>query len=413
MNVLHLVAGNLDEGAAKGAYILHENIMSAGVESTLLTNSFIQEGYKNIHTVSKGFLGRTSSAIRMKLDNTYKLFYEDQSDLKFSPGFFGFDFTKTDQYKKADILHLHWVCNGLLNAKDLGSIDKPIVWTLRDMWPMTGGCHYSVQCSKFEEECGACPHLGSVKENDLSRFLQKRKKRYYPDHITFIGISNWITRQAQKSSLLRDFSIHTISNNIDLNSFYQSDKIEAKNFFNLPFDKPTILVGAQYLHSVYKGYDILLKILDKLDPEIEVLLCGRRKPVELNKINPNIRYIGFLNDTNLQKAYSAADVFISPSRMEAFGKTVAEAMACGTPAVCFDETGSADIINHKKNGYLASPFSVDSMIEGIDYILNHEDYISLSKNAKEKVEKNFGAETIASQYIALYERLLSQNQIHA
>lgn len=406
MKILHVVAGNLDEGAAQGAYILHKNLLASGVHSLILTNSLITEGYKKIHSVSDGFLGRMRTTLRMRLDNAHKLIY-DREKIKFSPGFIGYDITKLDVFHKADIIHLHWICNGFIDVKHFRKIKKPIVWTLRDMWPMTGGCHYSLQCNRYQQECGTCPHLGSNRDNDLSTILQKRKKRSYPDHIRFVGISNWIAEKAAESRLLKNYKIETIYNNIDLSSFFPSLKAEAKNYFNLSPDKPVILFGAQYINSSYKGIDILLEVLKKLDVNTQVVCFGRDAPAVLRDLHLNHSHLGFLKPDELRKAYTAADVFISTSRMEAFGKTVAEAMACGTPAVCFDETGSADIVDHKLNGYLAEPFKADDIIAGIKYVVENPEYDSLSNHAIEKIKRIFDPNILTQEYIRLYEKILT------
>lgn len=407
MKVLHIVGGDLDEGAAQGAYILHENLLSQGVDSSILTNSSQTSGYKGVYSISDGFIEKIKASARMRLDNVHKLIYGEKN-VKFSPGFFGYDITKLDLFQNADIIHLHWICNGFVDIKNLQKINKPIVWTLRDMWAMTGGCHYSLGCDRFEHQCGKCPHLDSQRERDISTILQERKKEVYKKEIRFVGISNWITDQAKRSSLLRDYNIKTISNNIDLKKFFPSEKTEARKNLQLPNDKPILLFGAQYVNSAYKGYDILLEILMKLDFEACVVFFGRNSPSKIRNPKIESRYLGYLSKQELQKAYSAADVFISTSKMEAFGKTVAESMACGTPVVCFDETGSADIVDHKINGYLAKQFETDDMITGIKYLLEEADDSTFGSHAIEKVNRCFDGNIIAEKYVDLYNQVINE-----
>jgi glycosyltransferase involved in cell wall biosynthesis len=120
--------------------------------------------------------------------------------------------------------------------------------------------------------------------------------------------------------------------------------------------------------------------------------------------------LGYLSKQQLQQAYSAADLFISTSKMEAFGKTVAESMACGTPVVCFDETGSADIVDHKMNGYLAKPFQTEDMITGIKYLLERSHDDSFTRCAIEKVSRCFDGNTIAEKYVDLYNQVLNKER---
>jgi glycosyltransferase involved in cell wall biosynthesis len=406
MKILQVVGGNLDEGAAKGAFLLHEQLRLEGVQSTLFTNSITDFDKEGVHSTSKRFFAIKKTALIRRLDNFYKLFYENRKELKFSPGIFGINIQKTREFSEADLIHLHWICNGFIDIKYLSGIDKPIVWTLRDMWPFTGGCHYSLDCDKFQTKCGSCPQLGSKRKRDLSTFIQKRKQKAYPDHITYVGISNWMTEQAKKSRLIGDSRVEMIPNNIDLKHFYSSDKDEARNYFNLPSDKPILLFGSHYLKSIYKGYDILFEVLDNMDLDVQILYFGRNDTDELKQLSMDATYLGFLNTTEMRMAYTAADVFISPSRAESFGKTVAESMACGTPVVCFDDTGSADIVDHKTNGYLAQPYSTDDIISGVKYVLNHPDSKALAKNAIEKA-KVYDPKDVARKYLDLYSRILA------
>jgi len=115
---------------------------------------------------------------------------------------------------------------------------------------------------------------------------------------------------------------------------------------------------------------------------------------------------GFLYDlVSLRLLYSGADVFVAPSIMDAFGKTIAESMACGTPVVCFDVTGPKDIVTHKIDGYLAKPFDTDDLANGIEWIINNEDYDKLCRNAREKVLREFDSKVVARKYIKLYEEV--------
>jgi glycosyltransferase involved in cell wall biosynthesis len=116
-----------------------------------------------------------------------------------------------------------------------------------------------------------------------------------------------------------------------------------------------------------------------------------------------VRYVGLLSDMrDLVKLYQAADVTVMPSLYETFGQTISEAMACGCPAVSFDNSGQTDIIDHKINGYLAAYQSVDDLAKGIHWVLSDADYASLSAKATEKVRCYYAEWIVAGQYIDLY-----------
>jgi hypothetical protein len=138
--------------------------------------------------------------------------------VEFNTGFDGIDITRHPSYADADLVHLHWV-NGLVGVRTLSKIKKPVLWTLRDMWPITGGCHYSLDCTRFKKACGQCPQLGSARDRDLSRWVVRRKERTLPSHMRVVGISHWLSECARQSTLFRKFPVATISNGVDTQGF--------------------------------------------------------------------------------------------------------------------------------------------------------------------------------------------------
>ena len=178
MNVVHLVSGELTGGAAKGAYWLHSGLLNLGQNSHIINNSRnLQSSYKNVHNIIKSDIQKIKSFVFPQLSLLPVRAYTKRKNLIFSTGFDGYDFTKLDCYKNADIIHLHWI-NNLVSMRSLRNVSKPIVWTLRDMWPLTGGCHVSYNCDRYKEGCGKCPQLGSNFQYDLSYFILKYKIKY-------------------------------------------------------------------------------------------------------------------------------------------------------------------------------------------------------------------------------------------
>jgi len=408
MKILHLVGGELSCGAARGAYWLHLGLKSLGVDSTILTNSTTTFSDESIITTSKTKKDKFCSLIRIELDGLPATFYRKRRRHIFSSGLIGFDFTKTKVFKEAEILHLHWINGGFVNVKHLWKIDRPIVWTMRDMWPMTGGCHYAMECNRYMLGCGQCPQLGSRRSWDLSRFIAQYKKHFIPRETTVVGISNWLADCARASWVFEGCAVHVISNNIDTRTFFPVDQQQARQALGLDAKKIVVLVGAQNVMDFYKGFDLLVDALNSIDRH-DVQLCsfGRTSPDCQEKLGSDHTSLGFLNDNiSLRLAYSAADVFVAPSRMDAFGKTIAEAMACGTPVVCFDATGPKDIVDHKINGYLAKPYSSEDLANGIKWIINSANRKELRKNAKKKVVDTFDSKVVAETYIELYKKVL-------
>ena len=227
MKILHLVAGELNGGAARGAYWLHAALRELGVDSRILGNARDIDGYESVDSVANSGLGKIKVAVSRRIGRAPIRLYRGRREIDFNTGFDGVDITRHSAYVSADLVHLHWV-NGLVGVKALRKIEKPIVWTLRDMWPMTGGCHHSLDCERFQDACGMCPQLGSTCEHDLTWLVLRRKQRAMPRHLRIVGLSRWLSDRARQSALLARFPISTIGNNIDTQAFTPFDKSLAR-----------------------------------------------------------------------------------------------------------------------------------------------------------------------------------------
>ncbi len=339
-------------------------------------------------------------------------FYRNRQPWIFNTGLDGIDFTRHPAYKVADIVHLHWV-SGLVATRTLRKMDKPALWTMRDMWPFTGGCHYSMGCERYESGCGACPQLGSNTNFDLSRLVVWSKRRYLSKRTRIVGISRWLSECAKRSAVLQDFEIQTISNNVDTREFYPVDPVTARKALGLPLNKKIVLAGAQSLSDFYKGFDLFREALAELrSPDVHILLVGNDPSDDFKGGRHTASSLVFLNSVeSIRLAYSAADVFVAPSRMEAFGKMLVEAMACGTPVVCFDSTGPADIVEHKVTGYKAVPFRPVNLAEGIDWCLSLDQaqarFVKLASRAR--AVSYFDSAVIAAKYVQLYKEILASS----
>lgn len=405
---MHVIGGDLSGGAARGAYWLHQGLLEHGIDSRVFTSSKETYGDKTVTSIGADKKGKLASIIRQQADAGLQRLYRHRQQVIFSTGLFGYDFTRTEVYRQADIVHLHWICGGMVNMRHLAKVKKPMVWTMRDMWTMTGGCHYAMECERYTAGCGRCRQLGSSRERDLSRLVYWRKKRYLPRDLKLVGISHWLSDCARQSSLFQDFDVRTIHNNVSTQEFFPIEKTAAKQMLGVPADRPVVLVGAQNMESFYKGFGAFSQAAKVLDSDVMLLFFGKLDQSTTESLKHDFISLGFLHDTvSLRLAYSAADVFVAPSRMDAFGKTLAESMACGTPVVCFDATGPKDIVDHKVNGYKAIPFEAEDLAKGIEWVLTEADAEILSNNARQKVVSNFDSKVIASQYVSLYQSMLN------
>ena len=412
MKILHLVSGDLSGGAARGAYWLHRGLLNFGVKSRLLNNGRFYFQDDSVVSLASSSIQKVKFKLLAQLGRLPLLLYSNRKPMIFNTGFWGVDFIRHPAYKDADLIHLHWI-NGLVAVRTLRKVKKPIVWTMRDMWPLTGGCHYAVvdDCQRYVAGCGRCPQLASKREGDLTRLIIKNKCASFPRGMHVVGISSWLSDCARRSKVFKGFTVETISNNIDTKEFYPEDSLVARKVLGLPLHKKIVLVGSQSVDDFYKGFDLFVSAIDLLNrDDVHVVLFGRTTLSNPKRFECSHTSIGFLSDIiSLRLVYSAADVFVAPSRMEAFGKTLAEAMACGTPVVCFDATGTADVVEHKVTGYKAKPFDVSDLQKGIQWVLSRDavESLMLRKNARCRSVEKFDSLVIAKQYVELYRKLIS------
>ena len=408
MKILHIVSGDLKGGAARGAYWLHQGLISEGIESKIFNNTPKSDNDNNVVTFTNNKKNLWLDFFYKKIEKLPLKVYKNKTNHVFSTGIIGFDITKHPLYNWAEIIHLHWINNAFISIKNLHKIKKPIVWTLRDMWPFTGGCHTTIDCNKYKTGCGSCPQLGSNKNNDLSRKIIKSKQKNIPSHAYIVGVTPWISNEAKESIVFKDFHVSCIYNNINCNLFFPLNKQIAREALNIKTNKKIILVGAQYTYDYFKGFDKFLQALQSLDEQkYLVLFFGRLGADVESSIKFEYKNFGFIrDDITLRLLYSAADVFVNPSLIESFGKTTAESMACGTPVVCFDATGSRYIVDHQVNGYRAEPYNPIDLSNGIEWIIKNKKYNSIALNAEQKVIQNFDSQLIAKQYVNLYENIL-------
>ncbi len=402
IKVLHVVGGPLRYGASKGANILHKALLELNIQSKILNDSPHDKGEENFDKdvifINDNFLKKIINIIFLYLEKIIKLMYLNRPAETFTLGFFGFNITNTKEYKEADIIHLHWLNQGFISLSSLSKINKPVIWTMRDMWAFTGGNHYSMGFENYESSY-------------LSKLMQNFKRKNYNKNFQFVAVSNWLKNKAEKSFVLNKHDIKKIDNNIDLKDFSLINNNIAKQDLGISTKKQIILYGAQNPQSKRKGWDIFIESLKKLDKTKYFLLIFGNFWSENTLDNIDIEYktLGYINDKKtLNNVYCAADFFVASSIEDAWPKTFAEAMYCGTPVICFNNTSISEVVQHKINGYVVENFDPIQLKDGINWV--SEEIIknnSMNNNARKKI-LNFDAKVIAKKYIDLYKSVLNK-----
>jgi glycosyltransferase involved in cell wall biosynthesis len=407
---VHINTSDIRGGAAIAAHRLHRALLRNNIDSKMVVMKKDSDEKEVVKTKGNNFEKHILSKIRVLIRKAILYRYRNRKDIIFSPAKFGLDITKTKAVQEADVIHLHWVLGGYLSLKSLDklfSLDKKIAWTLHDMWPFTGGCHYSNTCSKYIDSCGECPILNSNKKNDLSRKIFGRKSKIYQDsNINIIACSNWLGECAKKSKLLKNKNLNIIPNVLDENVFKHINQNIAKDILNLDKNKKYILFGA--INSTgddRKGWKYLkeaLNIIDKNNSlnnnEVELLVFGSSYSENIGSLPFKVQFLGRLYDKySLSLVYNSSDVFVGPSLEEAFGQTFNESIFCGTPAISFENTGTEDIIEHKENGYLAKYKDSEDLANGILWTLNNLQNVNIKNDSLK-------SENILEEILDIYKK---------
>lgn len=412
MKPLLLSTADIDGGAARAAYRLHQGLQAIAVPSQMLVSSKL--------SFDKTVIAQKTALTKLgTLVNGWPLkVYPKRDRTMFSPQWFPDQVGVKAAQLNPDLINLHWVCNGYLQIETLAKLNKPLVWTLHDMWPFTGGCHYTQECDRYTNSCGACPQLKSNKNRDLSHSIWKRKLRSWKDlDLTVVAPSFWLAQCAKASSLFKDFRVEVIPHGLNTEIYKPIERQFARRLLNLPGDKQLVLFGAASgaVGDSRKGFHLLQSALQKLSKagwqdKIELVIFGASQSDRPIDLGFRTHYLGRLHDDiALALVYSAADVMIVPSIQEAFGQTATESIACGTPVVSFKATGLKDIVAHQQTGYLANPFEVEDLAKGIAWVLeDNERYQKMRVSAREKAEREFTLELQAQRYLSLFKEIVSK-----
>lgn len=415
MKVLHVNTSDAIGGAAIAAMRHCEAMRASGIEAEMLcvnpqSGKHFSHGIDSMNTISR---------FRQKVYN--KLNYLTTKKVSpyasWSTATYGFDISRHPLVKWADEIWIHWINSGMLSIKTIEKLlktDKQITWYLHDMWPLTGGCHYSLDCKAYQAECGNCPLLfdrqGSNNPSDLSRqqMLEKLKRWSGYDNLRILAPSHWLADLTNGSALFGNGKnrIGVLPNPINTDVFAPIPKEEARRRLDLPNNKPLILFGAHNVNDPYKGMHYLIDALPILKgSEIECIIFGGNSNA-LDSLNfpLKIHSVGSVNSAEtLRQVYSAADLFVTPSIADNYPNVLVEAMACGTPCVGFNIGGIPEIIRHGSSGLIASEVSAEALASTILDALPQASELGIKAQCQIKKTNSFQAyaQRVNAQLISL------------
>ena len=314
-----------------------------------------------------------------------------------------------------DVVHLRNLHSNFVNVpmllKYLAKKDIATVVTLHDCWFYTGKCcHYTVEnCSKWKSGCYDCPQLRKGNASwffDATDRVWLKKKALFEalPRLAVVGVSEWITEEARQSFLRCAKEVVRIYNWIDLDTFTRKETAEELRNCYAP-NGEKIILGVASGWSKNKGLDDFLKLAKLLGETYRICLVGGMpKGIELPK---NVCHIPTTNSPDaLAELYSMADVFVTLSAEETFGKVSAEALACGTPVVCYDSTANKELVG-SGCGEVCALGDLQAIADAVKTICKREDP-NVAERCRTFAEENFSKEQRILDYLSLYESMLSQ-----
>ncbi len=415
MRVVHLSSYDTFGGAALAAHRLHRGLCAEGIDSSM---SVRRRYGPNDGTIDEpvGIGARIAARLRRRLDERAARLSGWRGGGRFSPGLIGRAVRNAIECRSPDVVHVHWLGDGFIDLRELPKSRRPVIWTFHDMWPFTGGCHYSGSCQRFEGSCGRCPLLGARKDNDLSCRMWARKDAIYR-HTAIVGVapSRWMEGLARSSSLFRDYDVRTIHNGIDTVHFAPGDKKAARRELGLPFGRRLIVAGASaFQHDARKGFDLFGAIaarLCQLAPDayaFAIFGTGAAETIELE--GTHAYELGVISDpSKIVDVYRAADVFVAPSREDNLPNTLVESLACGTPGASFAIGGIPEIIDDGLNGCLAKPFDARDLADRIHWLLNDPARSAdAARASRRKAEAAFSLKDMVRRHRELYAEVVER-----
>ena len=423
-------------GAAVVSRRLMEALRREGVDAKMLVLEKLTDS-PFVCQWSENNDGSERVGLRARLSVKFKFLWErlkiflanglNKSTLfKIDTGEEGLPLWKHPLVKDADAILINWVNQGLLSLKGFQKIlelKKPVIWTMHDMWEMTGICHHAGKCRHFEKECGNCELLGrNASSKDLSHKVWERKNKIYSNknltqNLTFVAVSTWLRDKAMESSLLKNMRVEVIPNAFDLKkqgvSNTKRDDIEKEE------NKIRILFGAARLDDPIKGLDTLketTRILNRDYPEtgsrIEIAMFGSVKdPDALKGFEFPVVELGVLRgEEAVREAYKASQIVVSASSYETLPGTLVEAQAYGCIPVSFNQGGQKDIVKDGETGFIVDYSEnleeragnlAEGILKAIELIGEGEKLESMKERMRENVEEKFAYQSVAREYMRI------------
>ncbi len=384
-------------GAAKAVYNLHKSFKK---NSNLIVVDKRQKN-KTIILHQRGIIGKIKRRLRYLIA---QLIFLNQNFYVMSLNFLNSNLSKRINDSKYDLVNLHWINCETISLSEIKKINKPIVWTLHDMWPIMGIYHYSLDKKYFNQDTKSI----IVKKyfNFLDNFIKKKKEKlFFEKKINIVSPSKWLLDEVKKTKLPFNKTL-TIPNPIDTKLFQKKKKItKLKKKYQIPLDRKILLYSSLKIDDKRKGYEVIKKLINmKANKDYIFIFLGINDFLYKENYPSNVKFIKeTFNENEIVEIYSISDVLLFPSIIDNFPNTILEAMSCSLPCVAFNCFGMKEIITHKNNGYLAMPYPVESFSKGINFILKNKKKFN---NISKIVKSNYAYNVIREKYSSFFKKIV-------
>lgn len=312
---------------------------------------------------------------------------------------------KIDEFKP-EVIQLHSLHNSYINLPMLFSYIKrcniPVVWTLHDCWAFTGQCpHFTIaKCDKWKTGCSNCPQYKEYPEAlyDNTKTMWKLKKKWFTGikGVTIVTPSEWLAGLVKKS-YLKDYPVKVINNGIDLKVF-KPTKSNYREKWGITGEQKVVL-GVSFGWGIKKGLDCFIRLASELDErKFKIVLVGTNEKVDKELPTNIISIHRTQNQKELACIYTAADVFVNPTREEVLGLVNVEAQACGTPVVTFRTGGSPECIE-KNSGLVVDSFNEMREVIRKNYYAIADQAVYIKSASRFDEKRKYG------DYIYLYNEI--------
>ncbi len=414
---------DIQGGASRAAYRLHKGLLGLGIESAVLSRHK-KSADATVHQVQLAADDEHRQAVELLAQAQRRLADDNRTPISntfFSLAYPGYDLSIHPVVQQADVLNLHWTTNLLCTGGVAGLVatGKPVVWTLHDQRPFTGGCHFSAGCHGYETTCSDCPQLSDPSSNPTAQVLTRSARLLAPGDLTFVAPSRWMAECARRSRLLARARIEHIPYGLELELYRPLPKRAAKEALGIAPETTCLLFGADSCGEQRKGFRELRAALSLClsDPgfqkrvatgQLQILCFGYGSEKEVLPGLP-VKPLGHLeSDAELCQAYSAAELFLFASLEDNLPNTILEAMACGTAVIANQAGGVPELITHGQTGFLARVTEPGEFARAICEALNHPERIAVwQRNALALIRERHGLELQARRYRELFGELIN------